>query len=132
MYRSKVTTDPTRNAIHWAARAVSILFLAVFALMFMKQGIDLRETSPRDWLSLFFFPFGASLGMILAWWQEGVGGAITVVSVFMSILVQDPSLGGAYMLACASPGFLFLLSWGLSLSMADPDGNVVQAQRREK
>ena len=117
MYQSKVTTDPTRLVIRWTARVMSILFIGVFVTMFLREGINPNPTSPREWSSLIFFPVGASLGMILAWWQEGLGGAITVVSVFVSILIHDPSAGGAYVLTCASPGLLFLLSWVLSLSM---------------
>lgn len=119
MQHSNVTTDPTRQVIRWTARIFSILFIFVFALMFFGNGINISETTPLGWLSLFFFPFGASLGMVLAWWQEGLGGAITVVSVFLSILIHDPSSGGGYMFACASPGILFLLSWMLSVSPAN-------------
>lgn len=119
MNPSKSTTHPTRNVICWTARVISILFIGIYGLMLMKQGIDVSELTPREWLSLFFFPFGASIGMIFAWWQEGLGGAITIVSVFVSILIQNPSSGGAYMWTCASPGLLFLFSWVLSLSQTD-------------
>jgi hypothetical protein len=132
MDQSKVTTHPTHNVIRWTARVVSILFLAVFILMFLMQGLSLNEITPREWVSLFFFPFGASLGMILAWWQEGLGGAITVVSVFLSILVHDPSSGGGYMLACASPGLLFLFSWVLSLSTANLTEDLHEERRTRK
>jgi hypothetical protein len=115
MHRSKVTTDPTPQVIRWTARIFSILFILVFALMFFGNGLNVSAVTPRGWLSLLFFPFGASIGMVLGWWQEGLGGAITVVSVFLSILIHDPSSGGGYMFACASPGILFLLSWMLSL-----------------
>lgn len=119
MLSSENTTHPTRNVIRWTARLVSILFIGIYGLMFMRQGINVSTITPRELLSLFFFPFGASLGMILAWWQEGVGGAITIVSVFASILVYDSSSGGAYMWTCASPGLLFLFSWVLSLSQPE-------------
>ncbi len=119
MHSSKSTTNPTRNVIRWIARVISILFIGIYGLMFMSQGINVSNMTPREWLSLFFFPFGASLGMILAWWQEGVGGAVTIASVFASILIHDPSSGGAYMWTCASPGLLFLFSWAFSLSQPD-------------
>ena len=132
MYQSKVTTNPTHNVIRWTARVVSILFLAVFVLMFLTQGFPTNGNSPREWVSLLFFPCGASLGMILAWWQEGLGGAITVVSVFLSILVHDPSSGGGYMFACASPGFLFLFSWVLSLSATNLTEDLREERRTKK
>lgn len=116
MHHSIVTTDPTRQVVRWTARIFSILFILVFALMLFGNGINISGLTLRGWVSLFFFPLGASLGMVLGWWQEGLGGAITVVSVFLSILIHDSSSGGGYMFACASPGILFLLSWMLSMS----------------
>jgi hypothetical protein len=87
--------------------------------MFLGEGFSPATITPKEWVSLFFFPFGLILGAILGWWKEGLGGVIMVVSVFAGILVSDPSSsGGGYMLICASPGFLFLLSWILSKSAA--------------
>ncbi len=83
--------------------------------MFLGEGFEPDKITPREWISLFFFPFGVILGMILAWWKEGLGGAITVASLIGEILVGDVSgAGGRYMLICASPGFLFLILWLLS------------------
>jgi hypothetical protein len=119
MHPANITTDLMHTVIRWTARCLSILFIAVFVLLYFEGNFDPRAATPREWISFFFFPLGASLGMILAWWQEGLGGAIAVVSVFVSVLVQEPAAGGAYMLTCASPGFLFLFSWFLS-SLAPP------------
>ena len=113
--------DLTPTIIRWAARISSILFLGVFALMFTRGTIDPASLTPREWLSLLFFPIGASIGMILAWWKEGLGGALTLVSVFVCILIHDASSGGAYVLTCASPGLLFLFSWLLSIMRTDPE-----------
>ena len=121
MDHSTITANPTVLVIHWTARVVSILFTAVFVMMLLTQGVSVHDMTPREWISFFFFPLGATLGMMLAWWQEGLGGAITVVSVFLSVLVQDASAGGAYLLTCASPGLLFLLSWLLSVMRPAPD-----------
>ena len=83
--------------------------------MFLGEGFDASKITPREWISLFFFPFGVSAGMILAWWKEGLGGVITVVSFIAELFVGDvSSSGGGYMLICASPGLLFLLCWFLS------------------
>jgi hypothetical protein len=132
MYQSNVKTNPARHVLRWTARVVSVLFIGIYALMLMSQGIDISEMNPREWLSLFFFPFGATVGMILAWWQEGIGGAITIVCVFVSVLVQDSTSGGGYMLTCASPGLLFLFSWVLSLSTAHLNEDLAAASRKEK
>jgi hypothetical protein len=130
MYPSKLAANPTRLVIHWTARVMSILFIAAFVMMFLRQGVPLHDMTPREWVSFFFFPLGAGLGMVLAWWLEGLGGAITVVSVLLSILIQDLSAGGAYALTCASPGLFFLFSWVLSLSATDPAEALSQRQPR--
>ena len=102
-------------AVRWAARIASIPVIAVFILMFIGEGFDPAKVKPVEWVMLLFGPFGLILGMILAWWKEGLGGAIATLSFFAALLVGDYSASGAgYMLICAAPGFLFLLSWLLS------------------
>lgn len=130
MKTSNTSTNPLLSVIRWTARISSVIFIGVFILMFLGEGFEPAKITPREWVSLFFFPFGLVVGTILAWWKEGLGGALTVVSVFASLFVSDPSSsGGGYMLLCASPGFLFLLYWILSKSagmsaeaLADEEG----------
>lgn len=115
MKTANTSTNSLLLVIRWLARISSILFIGVFLLMFMGEGFDPAKITPREWVSLFFFPFGLVVGMILAWWKEGLGGLITVGSLFANLFVMDVSSSGAgYMLLCASPGFLFLLCWILS------------------
>lgn len=122
MTTSKSTSNLLLLAVRWTARISSILFIGVFMLMFVGEGFDPAKVRPLEWLMLFFGPFGLMLGMILGWWKEGLGGAITILSLFISLLVGDYSgSGGGYMLICASPGFLFLLSWLLSKTMETPN-----------
>ncbi len=103
----------------WVARISSIIFIGVLLLMFLGEGFDPAKVTSREWVSLAFFPFGVSVGMIIAWWKEGLGGAITVASAIAEFIVGDMSgRGGAYMLFCASPGFVFLLCWVISRSPA--------------
>jgi len=107
--------------VRWIARISSILFIGVFLLMFLGEGFDPSKVTEREWISLFFFPFGLIVGMILSWWKEGLGGAITVCCLIAEYIVGDVSASGsANMLICASPGFLFLLSWVLSKTAATP------------
>ncbi len=109
--------------IRWAARISSIIFIGVFILMFMGEGFVPAKITPREWVSLFFFPFGLIVGMILAWWKEGLGGAITLGSLFGFVLFGDLSQGACLPgLLCASPGFLFLLCWFLSKTAKMPAG----------
>jgi hypothetical protein len=68
----------------------------------------------NDWLGVLFFPLGISVGMILAWWREGLGGIITVGSLLTFYVVHLTTAGafpkGCAWLLFAAPGFLFLLS----------------------
>ena len=83
--------------------------------MFLGEGFEPAKIKPIEWVMLLFGPFGLMLGMIIGWWKEGLGGAITVLCYFAALLVGDYSgFGAGNLLICAAPGFLFLLSWFLS------------------
>lgn len=111
----QATSRTALTVLRWVARIASVVFIVVFVLMFASEGFDPAKITPREWVSLAFFPIGVVVGMILAWWKEGLGGAITVVSLLATYFVGDVSRsGGGFMLVCASPGFLFLLCWFLS------------------
>lgn len=123
MRDSKEPTNPMLTIIRWTARLASILLTGVLLLMFLGEGFDPARVTPHEWISLFFFPFGFIVGMIVAWWREGLGGAIAVISLFAVLFVGDFSpAGGGNMLICASPGFLFLLYWFLSRVGQAPEG----------
>jgi hypothetical protein len=110
-------------ALRWLARISSILLIGVFVLMFIGEGFDPARITPREWVSLLFFPFGLVLGMALAWWREGLGGAITLASLLGFAMFGDLSQGACLpSLLCASPGFLFLLCWFLSKAEKMPAG----------
>jgi len=112
---SKASLNPFLLGVRWTARILSILFIGIFMLMFFGEGFDPAKITPREWISLLFFPFGLIAGLIIAWWKEGLGGLITVFCLVAEIFVGDVSQsGGGNMVICASPGFLFLLSWFLS------------------
>lgn len=119
---TKISTNPILTIIRWTARLTSILFTGVLLLMFLGEGFDPARVTPHEWISLFFFPFGFVVGMIVAWWREGLGGAIAVISLFAVLFVGDfSSAGGGFMLICGSPGFLFLLYWFLSRMGPTPE-----------
>jgi len=115
------TADKSTNTpyliVRWLARILSIPIMAIFLLMFFGEGFYPAKVTPIEWVMLLFGPFGLVVGMILGWWKEALGGVVVLVSFFVAMLVGDYSSSGAgYMLICASPGFLFLLSWFLSKS----------------
>jgi len=102
--------------VRWTARIWSIASLGLLLLFVIGEGIN--PTMGREWLGLLFFPFGISVGMILAWRKEGIGGSITAGSLLIFYGIYLATAGGFpkgwAWLAFAAPGFLFLLSWYLS------------------
>lgn len=101
--------------IELLARVGSIASITLLILLFMGEGIHPSEISPREWAGLLFFPIGVMVGMIVAWWKEGLGSAVTLGSLLAFYLVYGYLLrnhiGGWAFLTFASPGFLFLLHW---------------------
>jgi len=49
------------------------------------RGEGVHYTGPMQWLGFLFYPVGISIGMILAWRRECLGGGITVACLVFSI-----------------------------------------------
>jgi hypothetical protein len=99
--------------VRWTARLWSIASISLILLLCVGEGI--YYTGPMEWLGFLFFPLGISVGMILAWWMEGLGGSITVGSLIVFYMIYLATVGtlpkGWAWLAFSVPGFLFLLCW---------------------
>jgi len=97
--------------LRWTARIWSVVSVALVLGFIVGEGLN---ATGYEWLGLLFFPFGISVGMILAWWKEGLGGGITIGSLAAFYLVHLTTVGtfpkGWAWLAFAAPGFLFLLA----------------------
>jgi hypothetical protein len=106
----------TTLGLRWTARAASLLSAGVI-LLFLN-GFDPRSVRIREWVGLAFFPAGVVVGFIVAWWKEGLGAGITLVSLAAFYGVYGGLMGsnvhGWAFITFASPGFLFLLSWLVS------------------
>lgn len=103
-------------ALRWAARVWSVASVALVLAFIVGEGFN--PSGRNEWLGVLFFPVGISVGMILAWWKEGLGGSITVGSLLAFYVLHLTTAGtfpkGWAWLAFAAPGFLFLLSSQLS------------------
>jgi hypothetical protein len=112
----RTETNMTMVSLRWIARAGSLLSILLI-LMFLK-GFHPSQVRPREWVGLMFFPAGVMAGMIVAWWKEGFGAGITLVSllVFYGVygLLMGSRVGSWAFVVFASPGFFFLLYWMLS------------------
>jgi len=101
--------------IEFLARLGSVASIALLGLVFWSDAVHPSQISRTEWLGLVFFPIGIAIGMVVAWWKEGLGSAITVGSLVAFYLVYGymfkNHIGGWAFIVFASPGFLFLLHW---------------------
>jgi hypothetical protein len=105
------------SVVRWTARILTIVSIGLVLLFIVGEGFNPTKIKPREWLGLLFFPVGISVGMILAWWKEGLGGSITVGSLCMFYMIDFATTNrfpnGWAWFAFAAPGFLFILCWYL-------------------
>jgi hypothetical protein len=108
------------QVIRWTARAWSAASIGLILAFLVGEGFHPAQIKAREWVGLVFFPVGIAVGMILAWWKEGLGGAITVASLAAFYLIPLATAGalpeGWAFLVFAMPGFLFLLCWATARS----------------
>lgn len=118
MSTSRIDLSLPLAVIELLARVGSIASITLLILIFMGEAFNPSEISSNEWAGLLFFPIGITIGMIVAWWKEGVGSLVTLLSLLAFYLVYGYLLrnhiGGWVFIAFASPGFLFLLHWLLS------------------
>jgi hypothetical protein len=112
------------RAIRWTARAWAVASVGLILAFLVGEGFDPSRIKAREWLGLAFFPVGISAGMIVAWWREGLGGSVTVLSLIVFYLINFATArtfprGWAF-LVFAAPGFLFLYCWLRSRSPMPP------------
>jgi hypothetical protein len=104
------------QVFRWTARIWSVVSLGLLLGFVIGEGIN--PTTAGERLGLLFFPLGISVGMILAWWREGLGGSITTGSLLVFYAIHLATAGGFprgwAWLAFAAPGLLFLLTCFLS------------------
>jgi len=117
MTTSRIDSGLPLAVIELLARVGSIASITLLIFLFMEEAFHPSEISPNEWAGLLFFPIGVMIGMIVAWWKEGLGSAVTLLSLLAFYLVYGYLLrnhiGGWVFIAFASPGFLFLLHWFL-------------------
>ena len=121
MTTAAVKADSFARTIRWAARIWSLLSLLFLLAMFIGEGPGSGSwtgLNRHEIILMLFFPLGISLGILLAWWREGLGGAFTLASLaaFYSAhyLFNGWFPGGPWFLIVAAPGFLFLFSRALN------------------
>ena len=106
--------------VRWTARAWAVATIAVVILLSVGEGLHPAGLAER--IGLLLYPGGICVGMILAWWREGLGGGITVGSLVAFYILHTATAGslpkGWAWLVLAVPGFLFLWCWKRSRDRA--------------
>lgn len=100
--------------LRWVARIGSIASIALILLIITGEGLNPERVGANEWIGLMFFPVGVVAGMIIAWYREGLGGAISVISLLCFYMIYGLMLNnrfwqGSAFIVFSLPGFLFLL-----------------------
>lgn len=123
MFKKRIDWGVPLAVVELLARLGSIASITLLVLLFQAEAFNPSEIPPRQLIGLLFFPIGVMLGMIIAWWKEGLGGSVTVLSLlgfyFVYGYLLRYHLAGWAFVVFASPGFLFFLHW--LFSRAEPE-----------
>ena len=100
--------------LKWIARVGSLLSVGLILLFVFGESNSFSIT-PKEWIGLLFFPVGVVMGMLVAWWKEGTGAFIALISLIAfygiyGLLLGSHITGWAFVVFTA-PAFLFLLYW---------------------
>lgn len=124
MAESGERRERVTRAVRWLARGWSVASVALILAFIVGEGLDPVRLTAAELLGFVFFPLGICIGMVVAWWREGLGGALTVGSLPAFYVVHLAAAGrlprGAAWLAFAAPGFLFLVAWYRSRGAHSP------------
>lgn len=114
------------DLLRWTARILSIISAGMLLLFILGEEFNPAKITAREWIGLLFFPIGVVIGLIVGWWREGTGGAITIFSLLAFYLIFGWLLNhewlGGWFIVFAAPGFLFFIYWLLTRPQAGQTG----------
>lgn len=100
--------------LRWTARILSAVCFIVLLLFIFGENGDPSNITVKQIIGFIFFPVGFMFGLILGFWKELSGGAISVGGVAALYLVYGLMFSnslwlGWWFAALAVPGALFLI-----------------------
>jgi len=99
----------------WSYIVVTFIVLFVGASLF-ESGVG--SMSSGEAIAFAFFPIGLTIGLIIAWWKEGLGGIIATGSIIafhlIMLIVNSKPDFVLFIELLAVPGPLFIIYWLLS------------------
>ncbi len=125
MENNKKTIDKTTKAIHWTARVLGsvsgafwVLALTLSTIVEYKKGVEPTPEAKLEGTILGFLVAIVVIGVIIAWFREGIGGFITVIGAIALSIFAYISAGHNKIFAMLTSGIpflitgiLFLISW---------------------
>ena len=112
--------------VRWIARIWSILvFVGALLVIFTPDPYVTEPVPFADWFLLSLWGV-ATLGLLLAWRWELVGGIITIATMFIRELAWVILRGGWWVnflivwLFVVPPAILFVVAWGLERRAKKP------------
>ena len=108
--------------LRWIARIWSYLVVTFIVLFvgahFFESGSGIGSMSLENAIAFTFFPIGLTVGLIIAWWKEGLGGIIATGSIIgfhlTMLFVHGKPDFVLFIELLAVPGPLFIICWLLS------------------
>ncbi len=110
-------TEQTKHyrMIRTIARILSLLSIGFVLLFVVGETLSEQGSLPTsvEWVALAFFPTGVVVGLVIAWWREGLGGGIALLSLLAfyawEFAYSGDLAGGPFFFLVAAPGLLFLI-----------------------
>lgn len=113
------------HLLRWTARAAGIVCLAIILMFLFGERSDFGKITGKQLIGFAFFPIGVFVGLVLAWREEGLGGAIAVGSILGIYFIYGWLLNGSInqgwaFLLFLVPGVLFVAYRLLSMPLLSP------------
>jgi len=120
MFEHRSNESSSMFYLRLMAKLTSLVTIIFILLFFIGEGFDVAMVGLKEWIGLLFFPVGVIVGLIIAWRNEGLGGAISIISLFAFYLVYGLMLNGRLwqgwsFIVFSLPSFLFFAYWLFSI-----------------
>ncbi|MGB3346148.1 MAG: hypothetical protein WBA71_02675 [Candidatus Humimicrobiia bacterium] len=125
MVNNKKTIDKTTKVIRWTSRILGsisgafwVLALTLSTIMESKLGVEPTPEAKLEGTVLGFLIAIVVIGVIIAWFREGIGGFLTTLGAIALSIFSYISAGHNKIFAVLTSGIpfliagiLFLISW---------------------
>ena len=126
MFDQRKYEDDNLYMLRLTARVFAVAGLTILFLFFLSENPDdLLNSTVNQLIGLMFFPVGLTIGLLLAWRRELLGGAIALGSVLAFYVIYGWLLKGSlaaagwWFICFAIPGALFL-AYGAAAAAGRP------------